>query len=162
MRSFSYFETAVTSGHICRRLAGLAYFCAYGGQTSPRAGHRAGPPRVRPRQAGTVAEGANEKVRLASRKGPRSTRGERSELQSWDDTILGMLHILTIVLLAANRRGCWSLSVLSAETQEGHRAAQPCNFVPVFGSSAVHTGLRQYSLTYRLRRTLLSRAKSAS
>ena len=68
----------------CRRLAGLAYFCAYSGRTSPRAGHRAGPPRSR--QAGTVGR--------SKRKGsPRvektvAKRGERSDFHSiqwWHD-----------------------------------------------------------------------------
>ena len=46
---------------------------------SSRPQHSAGPARVRSRQAitGTVAEEANEKVRLASRKGPRSAEGAR-------------------------------------------------------------------------------------
>ena len=43
----------------------------YAGRTSPRAGHRAGPPRVRSRQAGTVAEEANETVCLVSIKARR-------------------------------------------------------------------------------------------
>ena len=77
-------------GLTCRRLAGLAYFCACADRTSPVAGHRACPPRVKPRQAGTVAEEAKKKVGLASRKRPRA---EHSEFQSWDDTILGILHI---------------------------------------------------------------------
>ena len=64
------------SGHKCRRLASLAYFCAYAGRTSPRPGHRTGLPRVRSRQARTVAE--DEKVRLASRKGPQSAEGSRN------------------------------------------------------------------------------------
>ena len=55
-----------------RRFDGLSYFCAYAGRTSPRVGHRAGLPRVRSRQAGTVAEGASEKVHLVLKTGPRS------------------------------------------------------------------------------------------
>ena len=57
-----------------RLIAGLSFFCDYAGRTSPRAGHR-----VRSRQAGTVAEEANEKVRLASRKERAVKRGERSD-----------------------------------------------------------------------------------
>ena len=48
-------------------LVGFAYFCVYTGRTSPRAGHRAGPPRVRLRQAGTAAEETNETVRFVRR-----------------------------------------------------------------------------------------------
>ena len=61
----------------CRLLAGFAYFCVYAGRTSPRAGHRAGSPRVSSRQAGTLAEEANETVRLASIKGRRSVERAR-------------------------------------------------------------------------------------
>ena len=55
-----------------RRLAGCAYLCDDPGRTSPRSGRRAGPPQVPSRQVSTVAEEASEKVRLESRKGPRS------------------------------------------------------------------------------------------
>ena len=55
----------------------LLYLCDGVGRPSPRAGRRAGPPRVPSRQAGTAAEEANEKVRLESRKGPRSAESTR-------------------------------------------------------------------------------------
>ena len=55
----------------------LLYLCDGVGRPSPRAGRRAGPPRVPSRQAGTAAEEANEKVRLESRKGPRSAESAR-------------------------------------------------------------------------------------
>lgn len=46
-------------------LAGLAFFCAHAGCTSPWPGQRASPPLVRSRQASTVAQEENEKgVRL--------------------------------------------------------------------------------------------------
>ena len=60
-----------------RRFDGLAYLCDEAGRTSPRAGRRAGPLRVPSTQAGTVAEGANEKVHLASVKRPRSAESPR-------------------------------------------------------------------------------------
>ena len=44
----------------------------YAGHTNPRAGHKAGPPRLRSRQVGTVAEEANETVYLVPIKGPRN------------------------------------------------------------------------------------------
>ena len=78
------------------------YSGGYAIRTSPRAGHRAGPPRVRSKQAGTVAEGANEKVQLASRKGPRSAEST-SEFQSCDDTILGILHLFLMLVLTLLR-----------------------------------------------------------
>ena len=61
--------------HTCRCLAGLAYLFDDVGRASPRAGRRAGPPRVPSRLAGTVAEEANEKVRLESIKGKRRELG---------------------------------------------------------------------------------------
>ena len=66
---------------MCRRLAAFAHFYAYVGRTRPREGHRAGPPRMRLRQAGTLAEEANEKSRFPSRKGPRSTESARISIQ---------------------------------------------------------------------------------
>ena len=66
--------------HTCRRLACFAYLCDDAGRTSPRAGRRAGSPRVWSRQAGTLAEEANEKTRLESRKGSRSTESARIPL----------------------------------------------------------------------------------
>ena len=39
----------------------------YAGHTNPRAGHKAGPPRLRSRQAGTVMEEANETVAATRR-----------------------------------------------------------------------------------------------
>ena len=62
----------------CRRLAGFACFCVYDGRTSPRAGHRAGLPGWGGH--GTVAEEANETVRLVSRKGPRSAESTRKPI----------------------------------------------------------------------------------
>ena len=60
-----------------RRLAGFAQLCDDAGRTSPRASRRTGPPRVPSRQASTVVEEANEKVRLKSRKGLRSAESTR-------------------------------------------------------------------------------------
>ena len=83
MRKISYFDTAVISVHTCRRLARLACFCAYVGRTSLGAGHRAGPPRVRSRQAG-IGSGRTK------RKGPprvdkrAAKRGEHSVLGRHD------------------------------------------------------------------------------
>ena len=56
----------------------MALFRAYADRTSPRAGHRAGPPRVKSKQAGTSVKESNEKVRLASRKGPQSAESTRN------------------------------------------------------------------------------------
>ena len=64
-----------------RRLAGFAHFYAYAGRTRPREGHRAGPPRMRSRQAGTLAQEGNEKSHFPSRKGPRSTESARISIQ---------------------------------------------------------------------------------
>ena len=50
---------------------------------------------MRSKQAGTVAEEANETARLASRKGPQK-RGEHSDFQSRDDTVLVFLGIFMI------------------------------------------------------------------
>ena len=54
-----------TDNRARRRFDGLAYRCDDAGRTSPRAGRRAGFPRVPSKQAGTVAEEASEKVHLA-------------------------------------------------------------------------------------------------
>ena len=67
-------------------LADFAYFCDDAGRTSPRTDRRAGPPRVPSRQAGTVAEEANEKVRLESRKGPPSAESARFPLLKRHDS----------------------------------------------------------------------------
>ena len=53
------------------------YICDDAVRTSLRAGRRAGPPRVPLKQAGTVAEEANEKVHIASIKWPRSAESSR-------------------------------------------------------------------------------------
>ena len=57
-----------------RRLNGFAYLWGDAGRSSPQASRRAGPPRVPSRQTGMVAEKANEKVRLESRKGREARR----------------------------------------------------------------------------------------
>ena len=84
MYNRSFFHTAFEwafhtqkRAHTCRRVAGFAYLCDNASRTSPRAGRRAGPPRVPSRQTGLVAEEANEKVRFESRKGPRSAESAR-------------------------------------------------------------------------------------
>ena len=65
-----------------------------GGRTSPRAGRRAGPPRVPSRQIGTVAEEAKEKVRLESRKGPRNPESARFSPPSTARFCIQHLHLL--------------------------------------------------------------------
>ena len=64
----------------CRLVDRVSILCAYDGRTSPRAGHRAGPSRVRSRQTGTVAEEAEEKLGVALIKGPRSAESARFPL----------------------------------------------------------------------------------
>ena len=59
----------------------FSLFRAYAGRTRPREGHRPDPPRMRSRQAGTLAEEANEKTRFPSRKGPRSTESARISIR---------------------------------------------------------------------------------
>ena len=83
------------AGAYVQGLTGFAYPCDDAGRTRPRAGRRAGPPRVPSRPAGTVAEQPNEKVRLGSRKGPRSADSARF-VHSLKDTILDFIHIFTI------------------------------------------------------------------
>ena len=68
----------LTRARTCRRLVGFAYFCVYAGRTSPRASHRAGPPRVSSRQAGTVGQEASETAHLVSTKEPRSAESTRN------------------------------------------------------------------------------------
>ena len=61
------------AGADCRRLTYFAYLCDNPGRPSPRAGRRAGPPRVPSRQAGTVAEEATNNS-SASRETGREAR----------------------------------------------------------------------------------------
>ena len=86
------FETAVMRGHACRRLAGLAYLCACADRTSPRAGHRAGPPRVSSRQAGTVEEEPTKRSASRREKGREARRA--LGFPPFNATILGLLHII--------------------------------------------------------------------
>ena len=79
------------AGKTRRLFAIFAYVCACTRRTNPRAGPRVGPSQVRSRKASTVAKEANEKVRFASRKGPRSVES-CSDFHSDDHTILDMLH----------------------------------------------------------------------
>ena len=99
----------------CRRLAGFAYIRAYAGRTSPQAGHRASPPRVRSRQARTVPGTTNEKVRVASRKGPRSVESVRISTPMiarfwicysyiYICTLYGVYNMLHICVCAEERR----------------------------------------------------------
>ena len=92
---------------MCRRLAAFAHFYAYVGRTRPREGHRAGPPRMRLRQAGTLAEDANEKSRFPSRKGPRSTESARISIQ-----MITRFCISYLCLLFCRIRSVWYTCII--------------------------------------------------
>ena len=76
----------------CRRLADFAYLCDDAGRTSPRAGRRAGPPRVPSMQAGAVAEATNAKGPPQVEK-RAAKREERSDSHAFNDTVLDLQHI---------------------------------------------------------------------
>ena len=87
----------------------LLYLCDGVGRPSPRAGRRAGPPRVPSRQAG---EAGGHGGGRSKRKGPprvekrAAKRGERSFFPSFNDTVLHLLHTFTFIRFMSD----WNMS----------------------------------------------------